>query len=145
MPHFDHFPRPGEIDSYIYTWALLYVYVYCRLYWTKKQWEVTLDRSNSAQIDLIKYQLRSTNKYFTFTKNHKEFPLTLNKINIITGMREKLIQSIKKNWQTAGLVDIWQYNPCFQFVPSRKVRNRLIEFSPHGFKTLKTLILLLSP
>ena len=62
----------------------------------KKQWEVTLDRSNSAQIDLIKYQLRSTNKYFTFTKNHKEFPLTLNKINIITGMREKLIQSIKK-------------------------------------------------
>ena len=62
----------------------------------KKQWEVTLDRSNSAQIDLIKYQLRSTNKYFTFTKNHKEFPLTLNKINIITGLREKLIQSIKK-------------------------------------------------
>ena len=62
----------------------------------KKQWEVTLDRSNSAQIDLIKYQLRSTNKYFTFTKNHKEFPLTLNKINMITGMRKNLIQSIQK-------------------------------------------------
>ena len=55
-----------------------------------KQWEVTLDRSNSAQIDLIKYQLRFTNKYFTFTKNHKEFPLTLNKTNMITRMRKKL-------------------------------------------------------
>ena len=55
-----------------------------------KQWEVTLDRSNSAQIDLIKYQLRFTNKYFTFTKNHKEFPLTFNNINMITGMRKKL-------------------------------------------------------